>query len=856
MSEELLYKDYFDHFNSLITKEETASKQAYFDTIGKKLFELIAMGRCLHNLKVVKRVHAFARKDFDSRDFVETRWQITLESMEYDKLQNNSFVVGSNVFFMINVSENISFKESYSKVSGIIINVNNRSITIELPDTREGIYNLHEQITLVLGSDKVTYTRQRELLKYFCSSFYDGEEDIRDQIISIFRDQFESNLIQSTQRVDSYFFKLDKSKKEAVEKILGPNKISLLHGPPGTGKTQACAEIICQTLKQDTSKRILVCCDSNQAVDNILSKVDQLLPNPSNNVILRVGQPFKVQKDVVDYTLFAKYNDHPLNKYFLPLLYEESQHLEKAIKELKKRSVDALKQKGRNSTEAYDSHEEYKIAQKSKFETQQQITNVRNSILKEINNNARIFFCTNSLAGTPEIRSMKFDLVVIDEATQATEPSIIIPLSLGKKVVLAGDHKQLPPTVLSQEKNKISELSVSLFEKIILKDKNLASTLKIQYRMNDDILNFPNKQFYSNLESAEENKNKHLDLIFEKSVVFIDSHVKENTSQDSDESDEDLKSKFNEGEVNIVSKVVSTLRSLTLTNRNIMVLTPYNLQKQKLNNALKEFGIKSKTVDEGQGQQSDIVILSLVRNNDESSLGFLKDKRRFNVAITRAKVKLIVIGNIKTLSSDELYDSWLDNIRHKGMIIDEADLDPYLALEDSKIEELKDKVSEYRIVKPTELYDKKTSDEFIEENDSWFKSLDYALLSKNLELLFSTGWSIKKPWNERLGNIYPILTAENAKNILLTFYWISLRKIYSLSDQKTPYFMKLAEIDRKKIEDFCYKKGFLTEEEIIEIKGKMEFVDQEIKEIRTHNLFKEDKKEAITECKIVTNLFS
>lgn len=392
MNEELLYQDYFDHFNSLIVKEENASKQAYFDTVGKRLFELIAMGRCLYNLKVLKRTHSFGRKDdFDSKDFVETRWQVTLESMDQDKLQNNSFVVGSNVFFMIDVSENISFKESYSKVSGIITNVNNKSITIELPDTQEGIYKLQERITLVLGSDKVTYTRQRGLLKYFCSIAYDGDKEIREKIISLFRNELNTPFFKYSKKVTNFFFKLDKSKKEAVEKILGLNKISLLHGPPGTGKTQACAEIICQTLKQDTSKKILVCCDSNQAVDNILSKVNQLLPNPSNNVILRVGQPFKVQKDVIDYTLFAKYTDHPLNKYFLPLLYEESQYLEKEIKLLKKLSQDALKQKGRHSTEAYDSHEKYKLAQKSKFELQPQITNIKNLILKEINNNARIF---------------------------------------------------------------------------------------------------------------------------------------------------------------------------------------------------------------------------------------------------------------------------------------------------------------------------------------------------------------------------------------------------------------------------------------------------------------------------------
>ena len=857
MTEELLFKDYFDHFNSLITQEELASKEAYKQTIGKKVFELINMGRCLHKLRVVKRTHAHVKKDFDSRDSIETRWHITLENIDKSSFRDNSFVPGSNVFILNDPLEDTAFKESYSKISALIIHINKQQITLELPETKEGIYHFRDDLTLVLGADRVTYPRQREMLKYFCSESYQGDKDIRDKITSLFRNKFTFENVQINKKIDSFFFKLDKSKTEAVQKILGPNKISLLHGPPGTGKTQACAEVICQTIKNDLNKKILVCCDSNQAVDNILLKVENLLSSPANNIILRIGQPFKVQKNALDYTLETKFNEHPLYKFFLPLLYEESQSLNKDIKKLYQEYHRAIREKGSMSTDTYDTHEMYKQAQKNNYLIQEQIKRTKAIIHKEITNNARIFFCTNSLSGSPEIRSLKFDLIVIDEATQSTEPSILIPLSLGNKILLAGDHKQLPPTVLSVDKNRQSELSISLFEKIILKDKNLASTLKIQYRMNDDLLEFPNKEFYGELESANENKNKHLDLIFDKSVVFINSNTKENTTKTETLSEEGFKSKFNEGDVNIISKIVKTYRSLTLTEKNMMVLTPYSLQKQRLNNNLKEYGLRSKTVDEAQGQQNDIIMLSLVRNNDKDSIGFLEDVRRFNVAITRAKVKLIVVGNKKTLCTNKMYASWIAHIQKNGLYIDESELNSYLDINDEKIDELKELVKEYRIVRPSESYNLETSNELININKPWFESLDYASLSENLKTLFvNAKWSMKKEQVERLKNIFEILNEDNAKNILLTFYWISLRKFYSDIKQNTPRFILLANRDRDRIEDFCIKKGYLSEEDVIDLKNKMSFVEDNINQEKQHTIFEEDNKEVISETKIVTDLFS
>ena len=467
---------------------------------------------------------------------------------------------------------------------------------------------------------------------------------------------------------------LNQFQKEAVKRAVCSPQLFLIHGPPGTGKTTTLIEVILQHIKK--SQKILATADSNTAVDNI---VEGLLKYDVN--VVRIGHPARLKKELLSVSLDAKVETHPK--------YVEIKNIEKKINKLKSLQENYLKPiPQRRRGLSYDEILKYAKAGKKvrghKLETLKKMAewirlqkdiqklvnqkkNLEEQIIEDILEEADVVCATNSGAGSDFLFEDIFDVIFIDEASQATEPSCLIPLIKGKKAILAGDHKQLPPTVLHPE---AKGLSFTMFERFIKIYPDSAYMLRIQYRMNDLIKEFPSKEFYDGeLVSAEEVKDRKLSDITGKAgkdpitddtpVVFIDTHGRFLEKQK-----KGSRSKYNPEEAKIVQLIINKLKELGVLPEDIGVITPYKDHEEYLKKLVPD--VEVKTVDGFQGREKEVIIISLVRSNPDEEIGFLDDLRRLNVALTRAKRKLIVIGDANTLSSNETYKKFLQFVKEKN----------------------------------------------------------------------------------------------------------------------------------------------------------------------------------------------
>lgn len=852
-------KEYFNFFNRLIMHQQKASETQFRETIGKKIDELLKMGRCLFGLHIIRRTKAYEYQTYSEDDARVTKFHVTFSIGDKRKLPENSFVVGSNAFVLCDPSKNNTFTESKAIMRGLIVNINDDSVVLEIETSSYQINNSHDSYAIILGSDQVTYSRQSHILNKFCNvenDKYMGDSKIKDVIIDAFKGRTHNLNVTEIENIKT-FSKLDESKESAIRKIMGESPLFLLHGPPGTGKTLACAEVVAQYIKNNPESKILVCCDSNEAVDNILLKVSDILKYPSDNIILRIGHPFKVQERTKKYTISYKINNHPLMRILLKrLLYDESKTQKKEYEKKRDEYRKAVTKHGNISGFAQDKWNEYKSSQKQYNKINEQIKEIKKLVNEEVYSNARIFFCTNTVAATSQVRRIIYDIAVIDEAAQSTEPSCLIPMTIAKKVLLAGDHMQLPATVLLSEEKKdqleLEYLRVSLFERLFKLKCNFSQTLDIQYRMNDTLLYFSNKKFYGNLKSAEEVKNRNLPLYFSEDIVFINCNETEKFSRE-----DGKRSIYNQGEVEIVKKLVNAYRNLSLTDKNMLLITPYSIQKKQLTIALRSHGITAKTIDGAQGQEADIVILSFVRSNPKGNIGFLTDEKRFNVAITRAKQKLIIVGNYKTITQDPLYKEWLKYVRSNGLYIESTELDKYILKDDKS--GLIQVVEKLRTRKESEFYNLETIHELIDDKKEWYESLNYNKYSAELQYLFDKGWNLNKELQDkRLKDIIISLNPESVKKVLTAMHWIALKKYYLRNLEFTPKFIKYIEQDIATIENIALRNKTISEQDLINIKSQVTKAKGYIEGIIKTNIFlksKTEEKDKIDESRILKDLF-
>ncbi|WP_456392742.1 IGHMBP2 family helicase [Persephonella sp.] len=480
---------------------------------------------------------------------------------------------------------------------------------------------------------------------------------------------------------------LNQFQKEAVQRAVCSPQLFLIHGPPGTGKTTTLIETIIQHIKK--GYRVLATADSNTAVDNIL---EGLIKNGVE--VVRIGHPARLKRELLSVSLDAKVENHPK--------YSQIKKLEKEIQKLKSLQENYLRPiPQRRRGLSYDEILKYARAGKKvrghKIETLKKMAEwirlqkdisklvsqkkrLEEEIIEDILESSQVVCATNSGAGSEFLFEDIFDVVFIDEASQSTEPSCLIPLIKGKKVVLAGDHKQLPPTVLHPD---AKGLSFTMFERFIKLYPQNSYMLKIQYRMNSTIMEFPSNEFYNGqlISAPEVSERKLSDLTGragdnpitdDTPVLFIDTEGKflEQRKKGS-------RSRYNPEEAKLVKEVVSRLIDAGVKLEDIGIITPYKDHEEYLKKLLPE--VEVKTVDGFQGREKEVIIISLVRSNPDEEIGFLDDLRRLNVALTRAKRKLIVIGDASTLSSNDVYARFIRFAGEKGRIIKEGDIIGHIA---------------------------------------------------------------------------------------------------------------------------------------------------------------------------------
>lgn len=408
----------------------------------------------------------------------------------------------------------------------------------------------------------------------------------------------------------------------AVKKALKAKDVSIVHGPPGTGKTTTLVEIIRHSIRPEG--KILVTASSNLGVDNLLEK----LINTGIKAV-RLGHPARVMESLRIHALDYKAEKHEDARLARKMMKEAQVLFQQA-----RRYTRSAPPKG--SKQALWSEAKALMAEARRLE---------NRAVERVLDEADVICATTTGLDPFVLGARRFSLVVLDEAGQCTEPNAWIPLQRAEKLVCGGDHCQLPPTVLSLDAAK-QGLSISLMERLVHQHGELITTrLDVQYRMNTAIMNFSSQEFYDGaLHAAESVKDR--TLPDEVPLLWIDTAG----AGFEEESEQESGSRYNPKEAAVILFRVEQLMNQGITAEQLAVITPYAAQARYLRTQLAESGIEVDTIDGFQGREKDAVLISLVRSNEDQEIGFLKETRRLNVALTRARKHMTVVGDSATLS--------------------------------------------------------------------------------------------------------------------------------------------------------------------------------------------------------------
>ncbi|KAI9493302.1 P-loop containing nucleoside triphosphate hydrolase protein [Zychaea mexicana] len=556
-----------------------------------------------------------------------------------------------------------------SQYSGVVLRATDTKITVALGYDVELPPEVQERCMIVKLANNVTYDRMLNALEQLKAT-----AAAPDGLKQVLLGQRTPTAPQDISTISFFDETLNDSQKDAVRFALGANEIALVHGPPGTGKTYTLVEIIRQ-LAVIQKKKVLVCGPSNISVDNLVERLAK-----HNMNLVRVGHPARILPTVLDHSLDVITRTCDSGQIVADVRREMDETLAKISKckrRAERRELYALLK---------DLRKDYRARERK--------------VLDEIMTGAEVLISTLNGCGSKNMLKREFDVVIIDEATQALEAECWIALLKGKKAILAGDHLQLPPTVktptsLTKKKKKgmstENDLSTTLFDRLLsmYKMDAIKRMLVVQYRMHQKIMEFSSKELYNNQLVADASVAEHIladmpDVSASENtevpVVMIDTsdtglgHEIVDDAQDNGE-----QSRANELEVDLAVRHIQSLLDDGLSEEHIGVITPYAFQVTHLIRAIREKwpAIEIGTVDGFQGREKEAIILSLVRSNDEGVVGFLAEKRRLNVAMTRPKRHLCVVCDSETLSGTKAKASRLDGgflRRWMEWLGDESDL--------------------------------------------------------------------------------------------------------------------------------------------------------------------------------------
>ena len=613
---------HFDHLLDLVETEREAEREENQRKLERlPVQEREAMGKTVTRLVI-------AREDVGVGG--HTLWVLSRPSHGEDVSPFQAFNQGDVV--MLSYPDG----EETKKLRGTLYDVDQFEITVALdsspPEGRPaGKCQLDE-----LGSE-ATYKRMKKALE----SVRDAEKKTLADLRDIFMGKTRPRIIDLP-KIEFFNPRLNKYQKEAVLRALAAREVALVHGPPGTGKTTVLIEIIRQAVEE--GYRVLASAPSNIAVDNMLEK---LLDGDMR--VVRTGHPARILDSLRHATLSAQ------------LLEHEGQE---QIKEMDQRRELLIRQRARRKDHnRRRSLDEARIIDTEIEALWRDARNMEYALSRRILAEADVVLSTHG-GLSKSLLSKPFDLVIMDEASQATEPLSWIPILQAKKVVFAGDPLQLPPTIYS-EKAKKEGLGVTLFERLqkILPEE-YQTLLRVQYRMHETIMGFSSREFYKGALVADESVRSHTASelphvkkteLTQKPFVYVDTA---GTGFD-EKWNELLESRENEGEAKLAVQLAHEIHESGIPTRHIAIITPYVAQARLLRTMFRDRHYEVDSIDGFQGREKEVVIVSLVRSNEQGEIGFLDDTRRMNVALTRARRLLIVLGDSGTISRHPFYDDFL-----------------------------------------------------------------------------------------------------------------------------------------------------------------------------------------------------
>lgn len=562
---------------------------------------------------------------------LELRYEVSEDEVELD------FEPGkpATLFYLTDNSAKELPHQCYVELTGDGI------MTVSLPSKAalQSIKDLSQRYLLgvQLGIDNTSYRVMQEALS--------EAEKKEDECFVKLRNVLLGNGQPSFRQLPRLSFPwLNRSQNDAIQKVVEAQEVSIIHGPPGTGKTTTLVEAVMETLERET--QVLVCAPSNAAVDWIS---EQLMRRGVN--VLRIGNPLRMSDEMLDCSYERRYSSHPD--------YHELWNVRKALRE---------GAKGEHAHRLRNRETELEI-----------------KINADLFNEARVVSCTLIGSAYHIMERRRFSTLFIDEAAQALEPACWAAILKADRVIMGGDHQQLPPTVKSMEAAK-GGLANTLMQKLVGLHPRCVTLLTTQYRMNEDIMAFSSRWFYhGKLQAAPESAHRLVSPL-DTPLTWIDTSEYSEHSESSEYSEKRTRTGTltNAQEARLVIHALRDYIDMISPQKieseriDFGIITPYRGQARLIRRLLKmqhyfrklKRHITVGTVDGFQGQERDVIVISLVRDNADGNIGFLRDLRRMNVALTRARMKLIIVGNAQTLSRHRFYHELIKHIRTHGEFLE------------------------------------------------------------------------------------------------------------------------------------------------------------------------------------------
>lgn len=605
---------YLQHQYELLQIEYEYEKEQF-----KQQTELMGIGR------KIKRGMCWYPLNL-GRNYYNALNQLVIEvERREDKDIEHQFEYGRPVCFF---TQDVSGKLNYLNFVATVNYVDEDRMVVILPSV-DALLALQskEVVGVQLYFDETSYRLMFEALKQVIGAKNNRLAELRD-------------IFHGTQPASTFSFHplrfpwLNATQEEAVNKVLHAKDVAIVHGPPGTGKTTTLVEAVYKTLHREN--QVLVCAQSNMAVDWISEKlVDRGVS------VLRIGNPSRVNDKMLSFTYERRFESHPD--------YPQLWSIRKAIRELYARSRKGAEREA--------------VRQKINS-LKDRATELEIRINESLFSEARVIACTLVGSANRLLTGQKFGTLFIDEAAQALEAACWIPIRKADRVILAGDHCQLPPTVKAPEALRAG-LGHTLMQTIVKNKPDTVSLLKLQYRMNDEIMRFSSEWFYGGmLQSAPEVKYRSI-LDFDTPIEWINTEGLDCNEEFIGENYGRINKSEAELSIEQLKGYITKIgRERFLDERiDVGMISPYKAQVQYLRRLVRNDAffkpyrqaITINTVDGFQGQERDVILISLVRANEEGQIGFLNDLRRMNVAITRARMKLIILGDASTLTRHAFY---------------------------------------------------------------------------------------------------------------------------------------------------------------------------------------------------------